>query len=265
MVTTSSRTRRTTTADLMAFGTSINKFLKLMLHDDWSLAPVTAQELTPIQPFEMDTKADPMTASDHTMTNIMEETTANNVTAMDIALPTPAIDPSIYLAMKVVLPSPPMITTVALYSTYTQWAALTAALKAYKFPLPLPGMVFPEHDWCHYRQPLRDQITSSLIPGNIWTGPRALSCQDRPGPDRAWVPGRLLPSASTAQLDKHGQPIGKIAWYEHSIKKKMKQEEEVEYCKAHRDCMMDEPCARRTLPLSTSSTKHCKTPSECTT
>uniref|UniRef100_A0A915JAN0 Uncharacterized protein n=1 Tax=Romanomermis culicivorax TaxID=13658 RepID=A0A915JAN0_ROMCU len=103
----------TTTADLIVSVTSINKFLKLMLDNILLLAPVPTQELTPVQPVEMDTKADAMATSDHTLTDIAEETPAYKVTAMDIAPSMPTIDPSFYVATLVVLPSPLMIDTVA--------------------------------------------------------------------------------------------------------------------------------------------------------
>uniref|UniRef100_A0A915KW82 Uncharacterized protein n=1 Tax=Romanomermis culicivorax TaxID=13658 RepID=A0A915KW82_ROMCU len=50
---------------------------------------------------------------DHMLTDILEETTANSLTAMDVAPPTPAMDPLIYLATPMVLPGPPMMATVA--------------------------------------------------------------------------------------------------------------------------------------------------------
>uniref|UniRef100_A0A915K3B4 Uncharacterized protein n=1 Tax=Romanomermis culicivorax TaxID=13658 RepID=A0A915K3B4_ROMCU len=156
-VTSSSPTSLTTTANLTVSTTSINEFLKLMLDDISSLAPVPAQELMPIQFIVMDTKADVTTASDHTLTDIMEETTVDKVTAMDVAPPAPVIDPLIYLATQVVLPSPAMIATVApawyippvrflqQIISDTQLAALAAALKGFNFRPPPPDMVFPEH------------------------------------------------------------------------------------------------------------------------
>uniref|UniRef100_A0A915HHT9 Uncharacterized protein n=1 Tax=Romanomermis culicivorax TaxID=13658 RepID=A0A915HHT9_ROMCU len=43
-------------------------------------------------------------------------------------------------------------------------AALAAALKAYSFLPPPPGMLFPEHHWWDYALPLCHQIMEILIP-----------------------------------------------------------------------------------------------------
>uniref|UniRef100_A0A915I9A7 Uncharacterized protein n=1 Tax=Romanomermis culicivorax TaxID=13658 RepID=A0A915I9A7_ROMCU len=48
------------------------------------------------------------------------------------------------------------------------------------------------------------------------------------------------PSMSTANLDCYVQLIRKPAWYEHSVKWKNQQQEEVESHKAHKTCTMDE-------------------------
>uniref|UniRef100_A0A915K7I5 Uncharacterized protein n=1 Tax=Romanomermis culicivorax TaxID=13658 RepID=A0A915K7I5_ROMCU len=153
---TSAPTKPPAGADLMVSGASINDFLKLTLDNIWWLAPVPVKELMPIQPIDMDTKVNTAT-SDQTLTNIQEETTADNITAMDIAPPAPALDPSLYFARPPVLPGPPMIATVAAARyippvrfsqqiiSDTQWNALATALKAYSFLPPLPHTLFLEH------------------------------------------------------------------------------------------------------------------------
>uniref|UniRef100_A0A915INR7 Uncharacterized protein n=1 Tax=Romanomermis culicivorax TaxID=13658 RepID=A0A915INR7_ROMCU len=72
------------------------------------------------------------------------------------------------------------------------------------------------------------------------------------------------PSTSTANLDKHGQWICKPARYEHSMKQKTQQQEEVESCKVHKARMIDEPHVPCTPQPSTSPTEHGKMLSQCT-
>uniref|UniRef100_A0A915HRK6 Uncharacterized protein n=1 Tax=Romanomermis culicivorax TaxID=13658 RepID=A0A915HRK6_ROMCU len=69
-------------------------------------------------------------------------------------------------------------------------------------------------------------------------------------------------STSTANLDRYSQPIPKPAQYEHSVKQKTQQQEEVQSRKAHKTCMRDEPHSRRRPLPSTSHTQCDKTPSE---
>uniref|UniRef100_A0A915IBT2 Uncharacterized protein n=1 Tax=Romanomermis culicivorax TaxID=13658 RepID=A0A915IBT2_ROMCU len=61
----------------------------------------------------MDVKAKATPTSDKTLTDIREESTVNNETAMDVLQPAAAINSLIYLAMPVALLCPPMIATVA--------------------------------------------------------------------------------------------------------------------------------------------------------
>uniref|UniRef100_A0A915HZ69 Uncharacterized protein n=1 Tax=Romanomermis culicivorax TaxID=13658 RepID=A0A915HZ69_ROMCU len=107
---------------------------------------------------ELDTKAKATATSDKTLTHIMEESSVDNETAMDVVQPATALNPSIYLATPVALPSPPMIATVATvwyirpvtflqqYVSDSQSAALATVLKVYNFPSP-PCMLFLEHHW----------------------------------------------------------------------------------------------------------------------
>uniref|UniRef100_A0A915LEU5 Uncharacterized protein n=1 Tax=Romanomermis culicivorax TaxID=13658 RepID=A0A915LEU5_ROMCU len=74
-----------------------------------------------------------------------------------------------------------------------------------------------------------------------------------------------VPSTSVSALDHHPRPIRRPGCYEHSVKGKTNQQEEVEYPKAHKTQMTDEPCTRRTQPPSTSHTECDKTLSERTT
>uniref|UniRef100_A0A915J737 Uncharacterized protein n=1 Tax=Romanomermis culicivorax TaxID=13658 RepID=A0A915J737_ROMCU len=98
---------------------------------------------------------------------------------MDVFLP--AVDPSIYLAMLLPLPSPPMIPTVATasyippvrfwqkYISDSQSFSLADTLDAYGFPAPPPLMLFPEHHWQDNPLALCDQITVILMPAPTTT------------------------------------------------------------------------------------------------
>uniref|UniRef100_A0A915JTS9 Uncharacterized protein n=1 Tax=Romanomermis culicivorax TaxID=13658 RepID=A0A915JTS9_ROMCU len=110
----------TATTDFMGTATQITNFLKLTLDNISTLALVLMDESTLVQPAAMD--AETNTTTDQTLTNILEETTADQSTPMDVppqepaavAVPlAPAVDPRIYLTTPAVLPRPPMITTVA--------------------------------------------------------------------------------------------------------------------------------------------------------
>uniref|UniRef100_A0A915HXM5 Uncharacterized protein n=1 Tax=Romanomermis culicivorax TaxID=13658 RepID=A0A915HXM5_ROMCU len=154
--------------------------------------------------------------------------------------------------------------------------------QAYNFPLPLPGMVCQEHHWHDYPQPLQDQTTKILMPA-----PTAMSPVSHPPPTvpiapiatqsapqlRAMQRPPTVPMdvqqpqqtiTSTANLHCYSQLILKPARYEHAVKQIAQQQEEIESPKAHKICMMDELNVGRTPPPSTSRTKRCKTPRECT-
>uniref|UniRef100_A0A915K8F1 Uncharacterized protein n=1 Tax=Romanomermis culicivorax TaxID=13658 RepID=A0A915K8F1_ROMCU len=93
------------------------------------------------------------------LTDILEETTTDNMMAMDIAsqepgmevaLPAPTMDPPLYLVTPAVLPGPPMICTIATARyvppvrfsqqiiSDNQWNALATILKLYNFSPPPP-------------------------------------------------------------------------------------------------------------------------------
>uniref|UniRef100_A0A915JAD0 Uncharacterized protein n=1 Tax=Romanomermis culicivorax TaxID=13658 RepID=A0A915JAD0_ROMCU len=152
-------------SDITASATQISDLLKLTLDEISNIAPAPMDESTPIQPAAID--SDTLT-SEQMLTDIPEESTVDQSTSMDVvsvepattAPPTvPAVEPRIYLATPAALPSPPIIATVAAarysvpvrflqqFISATEHEALTAALTAYHFPLPPPGMlccsVFP--------------------------------------------------------------------------------------------------------------------------
>uniref|UniRef100_A0A915IR49 Uncharacterized protein n=1 Tax=Romanomermis culicivorax TaxID=13658 RepID=A0A915IR49_ROMCU len=256
---------------------------QLRLDDISSPAPVPMEELTPDQPVNMETEADTATL-DHMLMDIPEETTANNVTAIDLAPHAPAIDLLIYLTKPLVLPSPPIITTVAAVRyippvrfsqqiiSDSQWNTLAAPLKAYSLPPPPSSMLFLEHHWHNYSLALQDQIKEILLPPMT---PAPAAPQQMPPVPMAAIVTQLVPqwmamqlpqmvsmdiqqlqqpSTSTTNLDRYRQPIHKPA-----------QQEEVESRKAHSTHTMDEPHAGCRPPLSTSHTERRKTLSEWTT
>uniref|UniRef100_A0A915JZK7 Uncharacterized protein n=1 Tax=Romanomermis culicivorax TaxID=13658 RepID=A0A915JZK7_ROMCU len=164
----------------------------------------------------------------------------------------------------------------------SQWSALVAALKAYSFLPPPPSMLFPKHHWRDYPWALHDHIMEILIPAPATataTPQQMSSVQMAPIVAQSapqTVGGQLLqtvpmdvqqqqPSTSTAQLNRHSQPIQKHARYEHSVKHKTQQQEEVEYHRAHKARTMNELHTKRTPLPCTSPTDRRKTPSARTT
>uniref|UniRef100_A0A915LBD1 Uncharacterized protein n=1 Tax=Romanomermis culicivorax TaxID=13658 RepID=A0A915LBD1_ROMCU len=172
------------TADFTVMATQITTFLKLMLDDISTLALVPMDKSTLVQPMAMDAENNTTTA-EQTLTNIPKESTIDQSTSMDVVPaeltaiappPAPAVDPRIYLATMAILSEPPIMATVAAarYSAPVrfsqqiisdpQWQALAAALTAYHFPSPPPGMLFPEHHWMDYGDALKEEIQCILLP-----------------------------------------------------------------------------------------------------
>uniref|UniRef100_A0A915I3D5 Uncharacterized protein n=1 Tax=Romanomermis culicivorax TaxID=13658 RepID=A0A915I3D5_ROMCU len=250
----------------------------------------------PIQPAAMDTKT--TTITDQTLTDIPEEGMVNQSTSMDVVpiepsttLPptAPAVDRRIYLATQAVLPEPPIIATIAAARN-----TLAAALTAYHFLPPPPGMLFPEHHWMDYPTALKEEIQRILLPPTTLaapvpqiaqmapiiaqmaiqppvTLPPPIALQPPPVPQPP-QPATLVPpttpvdvqtpqapSTSVPALDPHGQPTRKPACYEHSVKRKQHLHEEATYRKSHKMRMTDEPstrCMRHSVPRVLSTAKH---------
>uniref|UniRef100_A0A915IVR9 Uncharacterized protein n=1 Tax=Romanomermis culicivorax TaxID=13658 RepID=A0A915IVR9_ROMCU len=249
-VVTSSGTSLSAAAELMVLMTTINGFLKLTLDHISTLVPVFTEMTMPLHQPEMYVVGEVTVTLDKILTNIPEETTIHTETVMDVVPPKSAVGPSIYLARPLTLASPLMITTVATaryippirfsqqFVSDSQWFALAAALKAYGSPPPPPCMLFPGHHWGDYPTALRDQITEILIPALVIA---TAVPQQMPSVPMAWIVAQSVPqsvsgqppltvwmdvqqqqlSTSTAQLDRHSQPIQKPTRYEHSVKCKM--------------------------------------------
>uniref|UniRef100_A0A915ICF0 Uncharacterized protein n=1 Tax=Romanomermis culicivorax TaxID=13658 RepID=A0A915ICF0_ROMCU len=216
-VPTSAPTEPPAAADLTVSATQINDLIKLTFDNILSLASVPLEEWMPVQPIAMDTEMNTPTL-DQTLTNILEETKTDNVTivdivlpvpTMDVVLPAPAMDPSIYLATPTMVPGPLIITTIATaryippvrFSTQiisdTQWNALAAALKAYNFLPPPPGMLFPEHCWRDYPQAFQDQIWQLLLQ---LTTPAPAAPQHLPSVQMAPIVAQSAPLRMAMQL-----------------------------------------------------------------
>uniref|UniRef100_A0A915I582 Uncharacterized protein n=1 Tax=Romanomermis culicivorax TaxID=13658 RepID=A0A915I582_ROMCU len=274
----------------MAKAMQINEFLKLRLDDISMLAPVPMDESTPVQPTAVDMETNTAT-TDQMLTNILEESTPKKSNTMDIApeepatvasLLAPAMDPPIYLATLGVLPGPPMIATVATAKyippvrfsqqiiSDSQWNALAATLAAYHFPRPPSRMLFPEHHWMDYPDPLKVEIERILLPPPMPTPPISQLVQITQtapivAPAALPLPSAQLPptvpmdvqpphvpTMSAPALDHHSQPIRRPGRYNIPSNDR----------RAHMTQMTDEPRTRRIPPPSTSHTACSKTWSE---
>uniref|UniRef100_A0A915JYK9 Uncharacterized protein n=1 Tax=Romanomermis culicivorax TaxID=13658 RepID=A0A915JYK9_ROMCU len=117
----------------------------------------------------------------------------------------------------------------------SQSFSLADTLDAYGFPAPPPLMLFPEHHWQDNPLVLCNQITVILMPAPTTTTAMLkptssaqmapIVAKSAPQPTAAQQPMTVPidvqsqePSTSTAQLDRHDQPIRKPARYEHSVK-----------------------------------------------
>uniref|UniRef100_A0A915K0G2 Uncharacterized protein n=1 Tax=Romanomermis culicivorax TaxID=13658 RepID=A0A915K0G2_ROMCU len=141
-------------------------------------------ESTPVQPTAIDVETNTATMN-QTLTDILEETTTYQYTAIDVTPEKPAavapllahaLDPNIYLATPAFLLRPLIIPTVA--ATWyrapvhflqqiisdLQWQALAPALTVYHFPSPPRGMLFPEHHWVDYPDVLKEEIQRIFLP-----------------------------------------------------------------------------------------------------
>uniref|UniRef100_A0A915I6C6 Uncharacterized protein n=1 Tax=Romanomermis culicivorax TaxID=13658 RepID=A0A915I6C6_ROMCU len=143
----------------------------------------------------------------------------------------------------------------------SQWQALTAALAAYHFPLPPPGMLFPKHHWIDYPEALKEEIQHILLPPPTLISLAPQIAQMAPViAKKAVQPLVTLSPPIAVQLPPVPQPPPPC--HSSAADGACRQ---AEYCKSHKTRTTDKPHTKRTPPPSTWHAERGKTPSKRTT